>query len=39
MIALENNNDVYLVATKALYNSLDFAQEKFENEMEINRIM
>eukprot|EP00245_Coleochaete_scutata_P006394 TRINITY_DN20827_c0_g1_i1.p1 TRINITY_DN20827_c0_g1~~TRINITY_DN20827_c0_g1_i1.p1 ORF type:complete len:875 (-),score=236.69 TRINITY_DN20827_c0_g1_i1:663-3287(-) len=39
MNANENDNDVRLAATKALYNALDFAQTNFENEMERTYIM
>ncbi|XP_010553116.1 PREDICTED: importin subunit beta-1 [Tarenaya hassleriana] len=35
----ENNAEVRLAATRALYNALEFAQTNFENEMERNYIM
>lgn len=35
----ENNAEVRLAATKALYNALDFAETNFQNEMERNYIM
>lgn len=35
----EQNSDVRLAATRALYNALDFAQTNFDNEMERNYIM
>ncbi|KAL2541459.1 ARM repeat superfamily protein [Abeliophyllum distichum] len=39
MNVTEQNHDVRLAATRALYNALDFAQTNFENEMERNYIM
>lgn len=35
----DNNAEVRLAATKALYNALDFAETNFQNEMERNFIM
>ncbi|KAF3448056.1 hypothetical protein FNV43_RR08764 [Rhamnella rubrinervis] len=35
----ENNAEVRLAATRALYNALDFAETNFQNEMERNYIM
>ncbi|XP_057808181.1 importin subunit beta-1-like [Salvia miltiorrhiza] len=35
----EQNSDVRLAATRALYNALDFARTNFDNEMERNYIM
>ncbi|GAA0168318.1 transporter [Lithospermum erythrorhizon] len=39
MNATEQNHDVRLAATRALYNAIDFAQTNFKNEMERNFIM
>ncbi|KAL7136183.1 hypothetical protein ABFS83_10G012500 [Erythranthe nasuta] len=39
MNAAEQNSEVRLAATRALYNALDFARTNFENEMERNYIM
>ncbi|KAL1549108.1 Importin subunit beta-1 [Salvia divinorum] len=35
----EQNSDIRLAATRALYNALDFARTNFDNEMERNYIM
>ncbi|KAL0375378.1 UNVERIFIED_CONTAM: Importin subunit beta-1 [Sesamum radiatum] len=39
MNVTEQNSDVRLAATRALYNALDFARTNFDNEMERNYIM
>lgn len=39
MSLAEQNSNVRLTATRALYNALEFAQTNFENEMERNFIM
>lgn len=39
MNASEQNSEVRLAATRALYNALDFARTNFDNEMERNYIM